>query len=136
MVAATKIDAIAKGSERSYLLSTAYRIALRWRRPTARETVTDDEMLIETIDPGPSPEAMLDDAQARDLLDRVLTGMPLDLRTAFVLAEIDEQTTPQIAAILDLPLGTAASRLRRARQMFDERLTRLHDRMQERGGLS
>jgi RNA polymerase sigma-70 factor (ECF subfamily) len=36
----------------------------------------------------------------------------------FVLCELEEITVPEVARRLDLPVGTAASRLRRARGAF------------------
>jgi RNA polymerase sigma-70 factor (ECF subfamily) len=62
------------------------------------------------------------------VLDEILEGLPMDLRAEFVLAEIEEMTAAQIATMLELPPGTVASRLRRAREEFDERLNRLHAR--------
>ena len=51
-------------------------------------------------------------------------AMPMDLRAVFVLYELEELTVPEIASLLDLPSGTAASRL----GLLDHirRLTRLH----------
>jgi RNA polymerase sigma-70 factor (ECF subfamily) len=44
--------------------------------------------------------------------------MSLDLRAVFVLFELDQVTMAEIAEILDIPAGTVASRLRRARVAF------------------
>jgi RNA polymerase sigma-70 factor, ECF subfamily len=125
MVAANRLGSIAPGSERAFLFGTAYRIALRWGRPTAHEYLGAEEAIVDAPDPGPTLDALLDDARARACLDEVLEALPIELRTVFVLAEIDELTAPQIAQLLELPVGTVASRLRRARKQFDERLARL-----------
>ena len=50
----------------------------------------------------------------------MLESLPLDLRTVFVLYELEELTMVEIARALDLPMGTVASRLRRAREAFEE----------------
>ena len=42
----------------------------------------------------------------------------------FVLYEIEELTMAEIASVLELPPGTVASRLRRARAAFSERVQR------------
>ena len=42
----------------------------------------------------------------------------------FVLCEIEELTAPSVAAIIGIPVGTVASRLRRARQAFADELKR------------
>ena len=60
-----------------------------------------------------------------ELLDVVLEQMPIDLRTVFVLFELEGLSAPEIAAALSIPLGTVASRLRRARQTFAQAAARL-----------
>jgi RNA polymerase sigma-70 factor (ECF subfamily) len=42
----------------------------------------------------------------------------------FALVELDEFTVPEVAKILDIPLNTAYSRLRLARQAFEAALAR------------
>jgi RNA polymerase sigma-70 factor (ECF subfamily) len=59
------------------------------------------------------------------MLDRVLADMDLDLRAVFVLYEIEEVTMAEIATVLQIPPGTVASRLRRAREDFLARVRRL-----------
>ena len=51
--------------------------------------------------------------------------MPFSLRTVFVLSEIEELEAAKIAELLDIPVGTVASRLRRAREDFRARVDRL-----------
>jgi RNA polymerase sigma-70 factor (ECF subfamily) len=51
-------------------------------------------------------------------------------REVFVLAELEEMTTPEIAEAVGIPLNTAYSRLRVARQEFSEALAR-HDAQQK-----
>ena len=62
----------------------------------------------------------LDQKQRRELLDRWLDGLPLELRAPFVLFEIEGLALGEIAELLEVPLGTAKTRLRRARQLFLE----------------
>jgi RNA polymerase sigma-70 factor (ECF subfamily) len=52
------------------------------------------------------------------MLDTFIASLDVDTRTVFVLTELEGFTTPEIAGMLDVPLGTAASRLRRAREKF------------------
>ena len=59
-------------------------------------------------------------AAARKLPDPNLSTMDMDLRTTFVLFELEGLSTPEIAQLAEIPLGTAASRLRRAREHFRE----------------
>ena len=76
------------------------------------------------------------DGDGRMINSRFLDGLPIELRAVFVLAEIDELPASQIAPLLDLPPGTVASRLRRAREMFDARLARMHAKRRFVGGAS
>ena len=59
------------------------------------------------------------------MLDRVLDQMDADLRTIFVLHEFEEMNMSEIADVLEIPRGTVASRLRRARLEFRERVIAL-----------
>jgi RNA polymerase sigma-70 factor (ECF subfamily) len=66
----------------------------------------------------PDPEALAGQRRACEQLDRVLDALPLELRSVFVLFELEGMTSPEIASVAGLPLGTVASRLRRARERF------------------
>jgi RNA polymerase sigma-70 factor (ECF subfamily) len=128
VVAASRLGDIAQTSERSFLFGTAFRVASEWRRRRgARREVSDDE-LAERVDPGPEPDALTDQARARAMLDQVLADMTSDLRAVFTLYEIEEMTMAEIAELFSLPPGTVASRLRRAREHFEQRVGRLSAR--------
>ena len=60
------------------------------------------------------------EAEARRVLDRILASMAEDLRDVFVMAELEEMTMADIAVALEIPPGTVASRLRRARAWFEQ----------------
>jgi RNA polymerase sigma-70 factor (ECF subfamily) len=125
-VASEKLEAIAPGSERSFLFATARGIAANARRSYARNREQGDELaLAAQIDRAPDPEQAAANSQARRLLERLLEQMPEDLRTVFVLFELEGLTTPAIAEMLDVAPGTIASRLRRAREAFAREAERL-----------
>ena len=67
------------------------------------------------------------------LLFRLLEELDEPKREVFMMAELDELTVPEIAEALELPLNTAYSRLRAARQAFEEALAR-HSVRREGGG--
>lgn len=128
--AVQRIDEIELGAERGFLYRTAVRIAFKLHSSTARQREVEGlEAVAGVPDSTPTPEDLLDQQRARELLDRVLESMPLDLKAVFVLFEFERLTTTEIAHTLDIPRGTAASRLRRAREDFDERIKRLEARM-------
>ncbi len=119
LVAAQKLELIAAGSERSFLFSTARGIAANARRSRARSReVPEEGALAEPVDGAPDPEQEAARAQARRVLEGILEGLSDDLRSVFVLFELEGMTTMQMAELLGVPMGTVASRLRRAREEF------------------
>ncbi|WP_394842872.1 sigma-70 family RNA polymerase sigma factor [Pendulispora brunnea] len=120
IVFANRLEAVTEGSERAYLYGTAVRVAsdLRKRASRSRE-VPSATAADEHASPEYDAEQLLEVRRARALLDDVLASMPMDLRTVFVLYEFEELTMAQIAASLEIPPGTVASRLRRAREFFE-----------------
>jgi RNA polymerase sigma-70 factor (ECF subfamily) len=129
LIVAERLDSIRLGSERSFAFGTALRIARTFRRRAAREPSSDVTEL--SASPLPGPDELSDQKRARELLNRVLDDMPFDLRTVFVLFELEGLTSPEIAELLGVPVGTVASRLRRGREHFRVRVSRL----MESGGL-
>lgn len=124
LVASRKLPSIAMGSEQAFLLGTALRVASDARRSRERRREVPEDETIQRPDPSPLPDDLTDQKRLRELLDEVLGEMPMDLRAVFVLFELEELPTPEIAVLLGIPTGTAASRLRRAREEFDRLLAR------------
>jgi RNA polymerase sigma-70 factor (ECF subfamily) len=119
-VVARRIDDIASDREKTFLFGVAFRVAHTFRREQQKHRVVADEELIAELPwSGPDAAEALDDRRARALLDAILESMPLDLRSVFVLYELEEMTMAEIAQALDIPPGTVASRLRRARETFE-----------------
>lgn len=125
LVASRKIDDIEPGRERSFLFGTAVRIASRARRTAQRRREVLDNEPERAVDPAPGAEEQIDRARARATLDAILDGMPIELRAVFVLFELEQSTMADIAVLLDVPPGTVASRLRRAREHFQTAARRL-----------
>lgn len=132
LVAVGKLDAIVAGHERAFLFGTALRLASRVRRTHQRRREVLDGEPIEQPDPTPGADEQLDHARALVTLEGILDALPLELRTVFVLFELEQLTMSEIAALLELPTGTVASRLRRARENFQAATRRLA----ARGGAS
>jgi RNA polymerase sigma-70 factor (ECF subfamily) len=120
LVAYRRLNDIAPGSERSFLLQTALRVAADFRRSRKRRREEDGQDLRSFADSAASPEDLVDRQRACAILDRVLAAMPMDLRTVFVLFEIEGLTMEEISSAIEIPSGTVASRLRRARAAFRE----------------
>ena len=125
VIAADKLESIAAGSERSFLIGTAMRVASDVRRSAAyRREVPCADVGID-IEDGVQPDDLVDQLRARRLLDSVLDGLDLELRSVLVLFEIEQLTVTEIASLLRIPRGTVASRLRRARAHFEAEVGRL-----------
>jgi RNA polymerase sigma-70 factor, ECF subfamily len=126
VIASRKLDAVKEGSERSFLFGTAMRVASDIRRsaPKRREIAHPDPGA-DLEDTGARPDDLLDQRRARLLLDDALESMELELRTVFVLFELEEMTMIEIASLLEIPQGTVASRLRRGRTEFQASVARL-----------
>jgi RNA polymerase sigma-70 factor, ECF subfamily len=128
MIASRKLGLISTESARSFLCGTALRVASNARRAKHRlRQVTAEPTELEHPS-GSNPEAAAELARARELLDELLGELSPKLRRALVLAEIEELEVQDIARLESIPVGTAASRLRRAREEFRSRLAKLRDR--------
>jgi RNA polymerase sigma-70 factor (ECF subfamily) len=133
LVASRKLDDIQPGCERAFLFSTALRVASDARRSRLRRREVFEEV-DEPRDSAPNPEQVVEQKRARALLDEVLDSLPMELRAVFVLFELEELPSADIAEVLSIPVGTVASRLRRAREEFQRIVARLKAREAFDGG--
>jgi RNA polymerase sigma-70 factor (ECF subfamily) len=122
LVAMRRVSQIAAGSEKSFLFGVALRVASDERRSAKNRERPGS--IPDTIAPFPEPEEMADASRRREILQQALLEMSLELRTVFVLFELEQMTKTEVAALLELPVGTAVSRLRRAREHFRAALVR------------
>ena len=121
-IAAQKLDSIKEGSERAFVFATARGVAANARRSVKRRRHDIDlnaDTLESLTDANSNPEQSLARAEAVAMLERVFARMPPDLREVFVLFELEELTMATIGEVLEIPTGTVASRLRRARAEFE-----------------
>jgi RNA polymerase sigma-70 factor, ECF subfamily len=117
-VLARRLQDVSAGAEVSFLFNTAVRVAKDTRRSAHRRPATPSADIDAFVGPDPSPEELIDERRAHDTLHEVLGAIPEDQRMVFVLYEIEELTMAEIARLLAIAPGTAASRLRRAREVF------------------
>lgn len=114
-----RIADVPPDKERSFLLGSCLRVAANARRREQRRPDHASEEPYQRADEAPGPEELLVSKERRAELDRALDELPLDQRTVFVLFELEGFSLPEIADSLEIPLGTATSRLRRARDRFE-----------------
>ncbi len=127
IVLAGQLSRVEPGRERAFLFGTAVRVAANARRHQQRtprhERGDLDELCIDLRD----PEWLLQRRQARDLLDTLMAELPEAQRQVFTLSEIEGLAKAEVAAVLQIPEGTVASRLRRARAYLERRLEAYRD---------
>jgi RNA polymerase sigma-70 factor, ECF subfamily len=126
MTAIAKLPSITRGSERSFLYGVALRVAQNHKRKIRRRRQQAEfqelEQAADLVDFSAQPDEAACLREARTLLDRLLATLPDELRRVLVLAEVEQLEVAEIAALERIPVGTAASRLRRARANFRDAL--------------
>jgi len=128
VLAAERLPDIQSGSERAFLIGTALRLARTLGRKTVRWELDED------MDQRFSGVRDTDETRADiQLCDLVLSKVDPDLAEVFVLYELEGLTSPEIAQLLEIPLGSVASRLRRAREQFRAAAARVQKSIQREG---
>ncbi len=128
LLAVDRLSDIRPESERAYLIGTALRVAHTLGRKTVRWELDED------MDQRSS--AARDTGEVRadvQLCDLVLSRIDPDLVEVFVLYELEGLTSPEIADLLSIPLGSVASRLRRAREQFRAAAQRIEKSLRKEG---
>lgn len=116
LIALERLDRIVAGSEKAFLFSTAIFFGRTAFRKERRLELSDDPLL--GSDLGRAARTIDDRQLVLQLFDRILADVDPDLLTVFTLYEVEGMTSPEISDLLAIPLGTVASRLRRARELF------------------
>ncbi|HVU03299.1 MAG TPA: sigma-70 family RNA polymerase sigma factor [Polyangiaceae bacterium] len=124
LVASSRLADIVPGKERAFLFRTAMHVAAKAHRTRRRRPEDANEDCGDGADGAPGPEELVQQRRAREILDRILEDMELELKTVIVLFEIEGLTMSEIAEATDVPPGTVASRLRRARAELVARVRR------------
>jgi len=116
---------IRDGQERRFLIGTAVRLSSnhRQRAHVRREVQGGDRLELEAS-AVPDAECLLIEKDLRSRLEAALATLPDAHREVFVLYELEGFSTPEIAEMLGVPLGTVASRLARARSSFSKAAAR------------
>jgi len=100
------------------------------RTPTASDT---DAEQAESFDDGHrlrdnnTPESVLASKQIAATVNAAMDVLPIELRTAIVLREIEGLSYEEISEIMACPIGTVRSRIFRAREVIAEKLKPLLD---------
>jgi len=116
---------------RPWLFGIAFRIVSDYRRSLrfVREVPGDAP---EIVDRAPPVDDQIAERQAREAVNRVLEELELDRRAVLVMHDLEGHPVPQIAAALAIPVATAYSRLRLAREDLAAAIKRLRAREEGR----
>jgi RNA polymerase sigma-70 factor (ECF subfamily) len=74
-----------------------------------------------------TPESLLQTEEIRTTVNQAIEALPEDLRTAIVLRELEGLSYEDIAQAMDCPVGTVRSRIFRAREAIDKRLSEVFE---------
>jgi RNA polymerase sigma-70 factor, ECF subfamily len=123
-------------SLRSWVYGVARRTISTYRRARRARDVTGAQYAevvdwLESLPATPHDISLLADRQR--LLLRLLDELDELKREVFVLSEIEGFTAPEIADALEVPVNTVYSRLRAAREGFEQAVAR-HQAAQRRSG--
>ncbi len=112
-------------SFRSFLFAIARNVLFKHYRGQRRERARMDFGLVSVHDLCDSPSMVMARNEDQRLVLEALRRIPIDAQVALELHYWEELTGAEIAEVLDLPLGTAKTRLRRAKQLFELELEQL-----------
>lgn len=115
---------IAINTANNYLVS-------RGRRPPDTDVDVDDpeqqdiQAVMADIE---NPESQRTRDELKEVIDRAISELPEDLRTAFTLREFNGLSYEEITEIMGCPVGTVRSRIFRAREAIDAKIRPLLDK--------
>lgn len=121
---------LAQWDRRSKLTSWLFGICLRVASDYRRRAWVRRERPTEALPEMPSdladaPDVLLEQRQARVLLDLALDSIDVERRAVFVMYEIDEMSCHEIAECIGVPVGTVHSRLFTARKELEVAVRRI-----------
>ena len=102
---------------RPWLFAFAARVASEHRRLARHRREVIGEVA-DVPSAAPAADRLLEDGDAKRLVNVALEALDEDKRAVFVLHDLDETPVPEIARALGIAEGTAYSRLRAARAEF------------------
>jgi RNA polymerase sigma-70 factor (ECF subfamily) len=106
---------------RLWLARVAWRVAVE--RTRKHHEVPAEETLMEAVaDTAPGAEQVVLERQMKELLDRMIAGLPRELREVVLLTTVQEMSSADVAEVLGIPEGSVRQRMFRARQILREKM--------------
>ena len=105
-------------SLRGWLFGIVRHVAFNQRRTMKRKASRCEPLDGNLRSSAPGPHESAEDSEAAAFLEHFLAHLEQKKREVFALAVIEELSIPEVAEALGIPLNTAYTRLRRAREDF------------------
>ena len=123
------LDGFHGSNGRAWLLAIVRNTYYTWleKNQSQRLNVPFDEHSLEAEggdvvslehDANNSIDRVLQQEDSRRLINRALNELPAEFREVIVLRELEDMSYKEIAALVNIPLGTVMSRLARARKLL------------------
>ncbi len=114
---------IAINTAKNYVISQSH------RSPYYKLAITDEEHLenLTALQEPVTPERHLMNDELLEALKLTLDNLPDDMRIALMLREFEGLSYEEIAATMSCPVGTVRSRIFRARETIDQKLSAFLD---------
>ena len=105
-----------QGALRTYIIGIAVNHARHHVRSAARRRRAMDQFSLEPEGGSDSPERAAEQQRLSELLLAALDELSYEHRSVFVLCEVEDRNSREVAEILGVPEGTVRTRLFHARQ--------------------
>ena len=112
-----------ESSLRTFLISIAVNHARHHVRAATRRRAAMSRYGMEPEGSSSDPEQIQRRKELASLLTRALDTLPLEQRVTFVLCEVEERTSREVAEITGVPEGTVRTRLHHAKKKLREELS-------------
>ncbi|HEY6080267.1 MAG TPA: RNA polymerase sigma factor [Polyangiaceae bacterium] len=112
-----------ESSLRTFLISIAVNHARHHVRAATRRRAAIGRLALEPEGNVADPEQLQRRKELASLLTRALDTLPLEQRVTFVLCEVEDRTSREVAEITGVPEGTVRTRLHHAKKKLREELS-------------
>jgi RNA polymerase sigma-70 factor, ECF subfamily len=83
----------------------------------------EEDALAQFPDASPGQDESLGSMQMQQLLEKLIAGLPEELRQPLELSTVHELKSAEIAEVMEIPEGSVRTRLLRARRLLKEKLS-------------
>jgi RNA polymerase sigma factor (sigma-70 family) len=113
------------GSFRAFLFGVARNVLGKHLRQRYREPAALSFAHVSVAELGDTPSLLVVEDQQQELMLHALRRIPLDHQIVLELSYWEDMTAAEVGEMLGVPLGTAKTRLRRAKQLLAAELSDL-----------